>query len=98
MIFGIYKPIRFSYSRFTCGLQFCDMLFSDGSLILQMHGHHSEHWFVVNGTAKVVNDNAEHIVNINESTFIPAGHIQRLENPDVLDFVVIEIQCGEYLG
>ena len=68
------------------------------SLSLQMHHHRSEHWIVVNGTAKVVNGDKEIIVNTNESTFIPAGHKHRLENPGVLDLVMIEVQSGEYLG
>ena len=69
-----------------------------GSLSLQMHHHRSEHWIVVNGTAKVINGENEIIVNTNESTFIPAGHKHRLENPGVLDLVMIEVQSGEYLG
>lgn len=69
-----------------------------GSLSLQMHHHRSEHWIVVHGTAKVVNGEREIIVNTNESTFIPAGHKHRLENPGILDLVMIEVQSGEYLG
>lgn len=68
------------------------------SLSLQMHHHRSEHWIVVKGTAKVVNGDKEIIVNTNESTFIPAGHKHRLENPGILDLVMIEVQSGEYLG
>lgn len=68
------------------------------SLSLQMHYHRSEHWVVVSGTAKVVNGDNELIVNTNESTFIPAGHKHRLENPGVLDLVMIEVQSGEYVG
>ncbi|TQV61509.1 MAG: mannose-1-phosphate guanylyltransferase/mannose-6-phosphate isomerase, partial [Halothiobacillaceae bacterium] len=34
----------------------------------------------------------------NESTFIPAGHVHRLENPGVIDLVMIEVQSGDYLG
>ena len=51
------------------------------SLSLQMHYHRSEHWVVVSGTAKVVNGEQELLVRTNESTFIPAGHKHRLENP-----------------
>ena len=69
-----------------------------GSLSLQMHHHRSEHWVVVSGMAKVVNGDKEIIVNTNESTFIPAGHKHRLENPGILDLVMIEVQSGEYLG
>jgi mannose-1-phosphate guanylyltransferase / mannose-6-phosphate isomerase len=68
------------------------------SLSLQMHHHRSEHWIVVSGMAKVVNGDQEILVNINESTYIPAGHKHRLENPGVVDLVMIEVQSGEYLG
>jgi mannose-1-phosphate guanylyltransferase len=69
-----------------------------GSLSLQMHHHRSEHWIVVSGMAKVVNGDEEIFVRTNESTYIPAGHKHRLENPGVLDLVMIEVQSGEYLG
>lgn len=69
-----------------------------GTLSLQMHHHRSEHWVVVSGMARVVNGAQEIFVNTNESTFIPAGHTHRLENPGVLDLVMIEVQSGEYLG
>lgn len=68
------------------------------SLSLQMHHHRSEHWIVVSGMAKVVNGERDFFVNTNESTYIPAGHQHRLENPGVLDLVMIEVQSGEYLG
>lgn len=68
------------------------------SLSLQMHHHRSEHWVVVSGIAKVVNGDMEIFVGTNESTYIPAGHKHRLENPGLLDLVMIEVQSGEYLG
>jgi mannose-1-phosphate guanylyltransferase len=48
--------------------------------------------------AKVVNGERQMLVNTNESTYIPAGHKHRLENPGLLDLVLIEVQSGEYLG
>lgn len=68
------------------------------SLSLQMHHHRSEHWIVVSGMAKVINGDMELFVRTNESTYIPAGHMHRLENPGVLDLVMIEVQSGQYLG
>jgi mannose-1-phosphate guanylyltransferase/mannose-6-phosphate isomerase len=68
------------------------------SLSLQMHYHRSEHWVVVSGTAKVVNGERELFVRTNESTYIPAGHRHRLENPGKIDLVMIEVQSGNYLG
>ena len=70
-----------------------------GSLSLQMHHHRSEHWIVVKGMANVFNGGGgPRLINTNESTFIPAGHKHRLENPGVIDLVMIEVQSGEYLG
>ncbi|MOA66039.1 Alginate biosynthesis protein AlgA [compost metagenome] len=63
-----------------------------------MHHHRSEHWTVVSGMAKVTNGAKSFLLNTNESTFIPAGHQHRLENPGVINLVLIEVQSGEYLG
>lgn len=68
------------------------------SLSLQMHHHRNEHWIVASGMAKVINGDQEFLVNINESTYVPAGRRHRLENPGIIDLVMIEVQSGEYLG
>ncbi|MFM0029585.1 mannose-1-phosphate guanylyltransferase/mannose-6-phosphate isomerase [Paraburkholderia madseniana] len=68
------------------------------SLSLQMHHHRSEHWIVVQGCADVVCDDKLLQLQPNESTYIPAGRKHRLTNPGVVDLIVIEVQCGEYLG
>ena len=68
------------------------------SLSLQMHHHRSEHWVVVHGMARVVNGEKEMFLEANQSTFIPAGHKHRLENPGLIQLVMIEVQSGEYLG
>jgi mannose-1-phosphate guanylyltransferase len=69
-----------------------------GSLSLQMHHHRSEHWIVVNGMAWVVNGEQDLLLNTNQSTYIPAGHKHRLENPGLVNLVMIEVQSGAYLG
>ena len=33
-----------------------------------------------------------------ESTFVPAGAVHRIENAGADPLVVIEVQCGDYLG
>lgn len=68
------------------------------SLSLQMHHHRSEHWIVVSGTAHVTCGERSFLVPANESTYIPIGTRHRLENPGVVDLVMIEVQCGDYLG
>ena len=70
----------------------------DASLSLQMHHHRSEHWVVVQGTAKITNGDKEVVIQSNESTYIPAGQKHRLENPGKIMCVMIEVQCGAYLG
>jgi mannose-1-phosphate guanylyltransferase/mannose-6-phosphate isomerase len=68
------------------------------ALSLQLHYHRSEHWVVVSGTARITNGENTILVRTNESTYIPAGNRHRLENPGVVDLVLIEVQSGEYLG
>ncbi|VVM06411.1 partial mannose-1-phosphate guanylyltransferase / mannose-6-phosphate isomerase, partial [Methylacidimicrobium cyclopophantes] len=68
------------------------------ALSLQMHHHRSEHWVVVSGTAKVTQGETERLVRPSESTYIPAGVTHRLENPGLIDLVIIEVQCGDYVG
>ena len=69
-----------------------------GILSLQSHNHRSEHWIVVEGTAKVTIDNDITIVNENQSVYIPLGAIHRLENPSELPLTLIEVQTGSYFG
>ena len=52
-----------------------------GKLSMQMHHHRSEHWVVVQGTAKVVIGDSERLVRENESVYIVATQWHRLENP-----------------
>ena len=69
-----------------------------GILSLQSHNHRSEHWIVVEGTAKVTIDKDITIVNENQSVYIPLGAIHRLENPSKLPLTLIEVQTGSYFG
>ena len=68
------------------------------ALSLQMHRHRSEHWVVVSGTATVVNGEQEIQLQSNQSTYIPAGLKHRLTNPGTSPCVMIEVQCGAYVG
>jgi mannose-1-phosphate guanylyltransferase/mannose-6-phosphate isomerase len=68
------------------------------SLSLQMHHHRSEHWIVVSGCADVTCGESINQLRANESSYISAGQKHRLTNPGVVDLVMIEVQCGEYLG
>ena len=68
------------------------------SISLQMHYKRSEHWIVVNGTAKVEIDGKVSILNANEGTYIPLGAKHRLSNPGKTPLILIEVQSGSYLG
>ncbi len=68
------------------------------ALSLQSHHHRSEHWIVVEGTAKVTIGDEVRLVGENQSVYIPLGAKHRMENPGKLRMVLIEVQTGSYLG
>ena len=67
-------------------------------LSYQKHAQRAEHWFVVEGTAKVALDDAEIMVRAGEAIDIPIGAAHRVENPGDENLVFIEVQRGTYLG
>ena len=67
-------------------------------LSYQKHAQRAEHWFVVQGTAKVTLDDKEITVRAGEAIDIPIGAAHRVENPDEGNLVFIEVQRGSYLG
>lgn len=74
-------------------------------LSLQSHEHRSEHWTVVSGTARVdirspdqASSEQLQILNVNESCYIPCWYIHRLINTSSDPVVLIEVQCGDYMG
>jgi mannose-1-phosphate guanylyltransferase / mannose-6-phosphate isomerase len=68
------------------------------ALSLQSHTHRSEHWIIVEGTAKVTIDDDVKTVTENQSVYIPLGAVHRMENPDKLPLTLIEVQTGSYFG
>ena len=69
------------------------------ALSLQLHHRRSEHWVVVSGTAQRHRAATSiYRIGANESTFIPVETRHRLENPGTEPLVIIEVQCGDYLG
>lgn len=68
------------------------------SLSLQSHKYRSEHWIVVEGTAKVLIDDDVKFVEVGESVFVPLGAIHRMENTGSIPMVIIEVQIGSYFG
>ena len=67
-------------------------------LSVQMHHHRSEHWVVVQGTAKVTKGDETFILEENESIYIPVTEVHALENPGDQPLELIEVQVGSYLG
>jgi mannose-1-phosphate guanylyltransferase / mannose-6-phosphate isomerase len=82
-------------SRFQVKLLHVD---PGGKLSMQMHHHRSEHWIVVQGTAKIFIGDIEKLVRENESVYIFATQWHRLENPGKVPLEIIEVQIGTYLG
>ena len=69
------------------------------SLSLQSHKHRSEHWIVIDGKARVQNNDLKYYVKKNESTFIAKNSKHRLSNASSdKDLIIIEVQSGNYLG
>jgi len=67
-------------------------------LSYQKHAQRAEHWFVVQGTAKVTLDDREIHVSVGEAIDIAVGSAHRVENPGEELLVFIEVQRGSYLG
>ncbi len=68
------------------------------ALSLQSHEHRSEHWIVVEGTARVTIDDTAQTMAEGQSVYVPLGARHRLENPGEFPMVLIEVQIGNYLG
>jgi mannose-6-phosphate isomerase len=67
-------------------------------LSYQKHSQRAEHWFVVQGTAKVTLDGTEITIGAGEAIDIPIGAAHRVENPANEDLIFVEVQRGSYLG
>ena len=68
-----------------------------GQISLQRHAHRSEHWVVVQGTATVTRAGDTITLHENQSTYIEAGQLHRLQNRTEEDLIIIEVQTGEIL-
>lgn len=68
------------------------------ALSLQSHNHRSEHWIVVDGTARITIYDKVKLLTKGQSVYVPLGAKHRLENPGKLPMLLIEVQIGTYLG
>lgn len=66
-------------------------------LSVQSHNHRSEHWVVLEGTAKVVLEGKEHILTPGHSVDIAVKEIHSLQNPYEEVLKIIEVQKGDIL-
>ncbi len=73
------------------------VVYPGAKLSLQMHHHRSEHWIVVQGTAKIVNGDQTIFLEENQSTYVAKTSPHRLENPGKIPLHLIEVQIGNYL-
>ncbi|MEE2694147.1 MAG: mannose-1-phosphate guanylyltransferase/mannose-6-phosphate isomerase [Pseudomonadota bacterium] len=69
-----------------------------GRLSLQSHKHRTEHWVVVEGKAKITRGDKVEFIDTNQSTYIAADEIHRLENCTKNILRVVEVQCGDFLS
>ena len=68
-------------------------------LSYQRHTRRAEHWFVVQGTAKVTLNGKEILVETGGSVDIATGTAHRVENPHSTErLIFIETQTGTYFG
>jgi mannose-6-phosphate isomerase len=67
-------------------------------LSYQKHSQRAEHWFVVQGTAKVTLDDRDIEVTTGQAIDIAIGSAHRVENSGDELLVFIEVQRGNYLG
>lgn len=68
------------------------------SLSLQYHHQRAEHWVVVKGRALIQVGDVEHTTLPGQYRYIPLKEKHRLTNTGQDQLVLIEVQCGEYLG
>ena len=67
-------------------------------LSLQRHQFRAEHWVVVQGQAKVHVSGEDHLLNANDSIYIPNGSVHCLANETHEPLYLVEVQSGSYLG
>ncbi len=68
-------------------------------LSYQKHAHRAEHWFIIQGTARITLNDKIHDLQAGANIDIAIGDKQRVENPHASETLVfVEIQRGDYLG
>ncbi|MCL2101214.1 MAG: mannose-1-phosphate guanylyltransferase/mannose-6-phosphate isomerase [Fibromonadales bacterium] len=91
---GTYTVI-YEYAHFKVK---CISVNPGSRISLQKHLYRSEHWVVVSGMATATVNDKTVYVSPNESIYISAGSIHRLQNEGKLPLVIVEVQVGQYTG
>jgi mannose-1-phosphate guanylyltransferase/mannose-6-phosphate isomerase len=95
-----YRPWGF-YETLSLGPRFevkLAHLKPGASLSLETRDRSSQHWIVMQGTAKVTIEGVEKLVSEGESVRIDAARPHRLENPGTTPLELIEVQVGTSLS
>jgi mannose-1-phosphate guanylyltransferase/mannose-6-phosphate isomerase len=69
-----------------------------GRVNLRRHRHAAQHWMIVDGTADVTLEGAQHLLEPGESISIPAGAAHALATADNRPLTLIEVQAGPNAG
>ena len=69
-----------------------------GQLSLQSHNHRSEHWMILQGTARVTLDNKVFMLKAGSSISIPVKALHSVANPYDSELKIIEVQKGDKLS
>ena len=66
-------------------------------LSIQRHFHRDEHWYVLEGTAKIIKGDREIILNCGDTADIKAKEIHSISNPFDKVLKILEIQKGDII-
>ena len=69
----------------------------DQKLSVQRHNHRGEHWFVLEGTAKVIKGDKEVVLKEGEAIDIEVKEIHSLQNPYKTTLTIMEVQKGDII-
>ena len=67
-------------------------------LSYQRHEKRAEHWFIVQGDARITLNGDKFEMGAGDSIDIEIGDLHRIENIGATDVIFIEVQTGTYFG
>jgi mannose-6-phosphate isomerase len=67
-------------------------------LSYQRHQKRAEHWFIVQGLAKVTLNGDSFEMSVGDSIDIAVGDLHRIENIGKDEVIFVEVQTGTYFG